>query len=370
MEKELEALEFIQAERTGWITKLNVEDLVGLLPPRPPEQLGLFTDTNRPVSEPHLRGIVQFLESTANWALPGIILAAAPGAARTTRKGCIRVDSGNLRILDGQHRAQAISEALRNGEIAAQQGRESPGRLNDLRNSEIPVMIFEVADVREQQQMFAWFARSKPIETATREWFDHEDPFNNAAKVAMGETRTLRGRVEHKKASTNKPGEDRHLMTLGELKGIAAVIAIGVKRNARDQDREIYRDGARQSELQDHLAKFFDEFLPECGEAYENLLEDDREKDLIHFRRRETYHLFPQAVRLFANCWARTERDRNLPTENLARSISGLNLNRANPENDFRTTLGVMQGDKEKFLRPNDGAWERATSQVMRGMEP
>ena len=51
-----DATEFIQTNRTGWITKLTGRELVEILPPRPPEQLTLLTDTNRPISAPTPRG--------------------------------------------------------------------------------------------------------------------------------------------------------------------------------------------------------------------------------------------------------------------------------------------------------------------------
>ena len=58
-----DATEFIQTNRIGWITKLLRRELVEILPPRPPEQLPLLTDTNRPISAPHTRRIVNFLNS-------------------------------------------------------------------------------------------------------------------------------------------------------------------------------------------------------------------------------------------------------------------------------------------------------------------
>ena len=59
------AVKFTQTGRTGWVTKLSVGQIVTLLPQRPHKQLNMLTDTNRPVSEHHTQGIIQFLESNA-----------------------------------------------------------------------------------------------------------------------------------------------------------------------------------------------------------------------------------------------------------------------------------------------------------------
>ena len=356
-----DATEFIQTNRTGWITKLTGRELVEILPPRPPEQLTLLTDTNRPISAPHTRGIVNFLNSTPDWALPGLILAVDPETVQKGQGGTIRIPREKIRVLDGQHRLQALSECIQATRAAVEQGKEDLSKLNALTESEFPVAIFEVGNIGDQQQMFAWFARSKPIEAATREWFDRSDPFNNAAKYAIQESGTLSGRIDTKRARTSRPTEDPGLMTLGELKGITTAIAIGVRRNARNTDREMYLIEEKQAELQENLIRFFDEFLPNAGEAYGKLQEEDQSKDAFQFQRRETYHMYPQVIRLFANCWARLEIDQNISTEALGQQISQVNLNRSNPENYLRKELKVIQHDRERFLRPNDIAWDEAT---------
>ena len=357
----LQVMEFIQTERTGWITKLPVKELVSILPARPPEQLNFLTETNRPISKPHLQGIISFLENTLNWALPGIILAVDPGHVERNGEGRISLPKEHLRILDGQHRVQALSECIVNARLAVEQGRSEASRSNDLGESEIPLAIFEVADVQDQQQMFAWFARSKPIEAATREWFDRSDPFNNAAKSVMQQSATLRDRVDHIRSKTRP--ESRTLLTVTELKEIAATIALGFRRY-RQTDGEQYASDEQQEKLQEQMVQFLDDFLPSCRQHYQRLEEEDRNKDNFHFERRNTYALDPQAIRLFANCWARTEIDRNQNTDGLKDAIGRMNLNRSDPGNDFFKRLELVN-DSDRYTRITDRAWANATQTIM-----
>ena len=109
-----EAMEFIQTDRTGWVTKMSVKEITQLLPRRNLEQLPLFTETNRPISENHLRGIAKYLEETPNWAMPSIVLATdADGVRKGADRGTIEIQPESLRILDGQHRVQGPVQLYR-----------------------------------------------------------------------------------------------------------------------------------------------------------------------------------------------------------------------------------------------------------------
>ena len=90
------------------------------------------------------------------------------------------------------HPRQPLSNfTARLAEDAERQVATGPGtneaqiRLNEAMDSELPVVIFQVKSIDDQKQMFAWFARNRPIEAAVRSWFDQSGPFNNAAKSAM-----------------------------------------------------------------------------------------------------------------------------------------------------------------------------------------
>ena len=106
--------------------------------------------------------------------MPSIVLATdADGVWNGAARGTIEIQPESLRILDGQHRVQALynftaklaAEAER--QASTEQGAsEARIRLNEAMNSELPLVIFEVKSIDDQKQMFAWFARNRPIEAA------------------------------------------------------------------------------------------------------------------------------------------------------------------------------------------------------------
>ena len=158
-----EALEFIQTDRTGWVTKMNIREIIRLLPKRSLEQLPLFTETNRPISENHLRGITKYLDETPNWAMPSIVLATDADAVwKGDAKGTIEIQPETLRILDGQHRVQALSnftaklaEDAKRQASTEHEASEARIRLNEAMDWELPVVIFQVQSIDDQKQMFA-----------------------------------------------------------------------------------------------------------------------------------------------------------------------------------------------------------------------
>ena len=189
------AMEFTQTARPGWTLNMTVDDIIQIAPAREPEQLAfnLFGETNRPITGRHLESIERFIEGTPDWAVPAIILAADPGTV-SEKSGRITAEMDDIRILDGQHRIQAFSNVIHEMQIAT--GREgqpddAQDRLDHMRTQELPVVILQVKDKRDQRQIFAWFARNRPIEPAVREYFDESDPFSKAAKAAMDESRIL-----------------------------------------------------------------------------------------------------------------------------------------------------------------------------------
>ena len=144
--------------------------------------MGLWAIYQRPSTSRHLDSIERFLTDTSDWAMPSIILAVAPGAISETRN-TIEVSPDQLQVLDGQHRIQAFYNVIHGWEMDAPRD-ESNGiqeKLDQISKEELPVVIMEVRDKKDQRQIFAWFARNKPIEPAVREFFDlasgeHREP--------------------------------------------------------------------------------------------------------------------------------------------------------------------------------------------------
>lgn len=358
----IKAVEFIQTDRTGWCMALSVKEIIGMLKPREQPKLIEFTETNRPMSEAHLRGIAEFLEGTPHWAIPSIVLAAYPGAIGHADDGLVKIDTelvgaDKVRILDGQHRVQALFDVFHKLE------REGDAtKVDDFVASEIPVVIFEVKDIDDQRQLFAWFARNKPIEPAVREWFDPSDPFTSVGRYAMLNCPLLKNRVNFGKGRTTV--NDKNLLTLIDLKRIAIAIALGVgQKVVSKQVRELYGQEEKQDELRNNMALFFDDFLPACREEYAVLADED-EVD-FSFKRIDTYAFEPPVLRLLADGWARWAIDQNEPQDKLAEYVQSLNLSRGNPLNDLINNFEVVNQGNKRCKGVTDKAWEQATKSML-----
>ncbi len=351
---EQEALPLGQSGRKGWVTKLTVKDLAGMAPEREPEQLSFLTETNRPITPKHLGGIEKFLSETPGWTVPAIVLSVFPGVVRSIRN-TISLSPGDLQILDGQHRIKAFSNVLHELEVNSPRDKsgETKERLVRLSQEEVPILIFEVEDNHEHRQMFAWFARQRPIEAAVRDYFDGSDPFGNVAKEAMECSAVLTGRVTWKSPSVPVKGEESYkLLSLKDLKEIVSAIRIGVGRAPTLEQKEV----CRQKEVRDGLlaltCEFFDEFLPGCLPNYPVLDNLSGFRGKVKGERVVSYCLAPEFLRLSANAWARYKLDRKEDTGKLMPVIGTLNLRQADPNNELEGSLAVLTGGARRGKQP------------------
>ena len=361
------AIEYQQSGRTCWATTFTVAELRKLRPPREPENLSLFTETNRPINRRHLDGLSRFLLDTPDWALPPIVLSAAPGAVASQR-GKITMNADSVQTLDGQHRLQAFAQIYDRLELdaATDPSGSATAQLRQLKTQELPVAITEVATNTEHRQIFAWFARTKPIDSATREFFDQSNPFGKAAKTAMDASAVLMDRVTWKDPSVPRKGADsRKLLSLKNLKEIATVIQLGVSRAPKAADREAAWEPETQARLASLLSEFFDVFLPSCQPNYQLLDELPQLESRILSHRQRSYALDPMAIRLIINAWARWKIDRNRDPEILSPVIGQLNLQRADPGNDMVNRLAVVTNPGLKFEKLRSSKWDEATSAIL-----
>ena len=364
-----EAIAFNQPGRKGYLLKMTTEELVQVLPARADEQLALFTETNRPITARHLGTIEKFLTDTPDWAMPAIVLSARPGEIQPKGRQ-ITAAPGALEVLDGQHRLQAFSNILHEWTIAAprDESGQTQERLETIRRQELPVCVFEVQSNSEHRQMFAWFARNKPIEAAVREFFDQSDPFGKAAKEAMEKSVVLQDHVTWKVRSLPARGEDAvKLLTLNQLKEIATTIRLGIRRTPRTADRDQCWQPETQQELQDRLVDFFDSFLPSCQPNYA-VLDNPREIEKnARGDRNASYACHPQLLRLMANAWARWRFDRGRAQADLAGVVGKLNLRMADPDNVvYGEWELIARGRTNRFQGVRHESWEKATTEILR----
>ena len=360
------ATQYHQTDRTGWVTTMTVQEIAELAPKRGPEQLTLFTETNRPITPRHLDSIERFLDTTPNWAMPAIVLAVNPGAV-AVRGANITLDPQNLKTLDGQHRIQAIDNLVHQYKTnpSRDPNQDPKAKLETLSQQEMPVVILQVHDDHDQRQLFAWFARNRPIEPTVRDYFDNTDPFNTIAKKVMWDSRTLGGerRVTYQVRSV--PARSKQLLSLSNLNEIVTTIRQGTARAPRAADRAACWDDEVQQHLYHSAMEFFDDFLPSCRPNYQILADLDQYDRLILNERSTSYATFFHVIRLVANAWARWTQDpTSPPAEKLANHIGSLRLQRADPTNDIEHTLEVFAGPRKKPKGLRDPAWEQATATI------
>ena len=362
-----EALQFTQSGRRSWTTTFTLRDLTRLLPPRPPEQLSLFTETNRPINRNHLSSLARYIRDTPNWALPPLVLSAVPGAIQA-QNGTITVPPDAVAVLDGQHRLQAFAALFNDMEIAATQkpDTDEAKALQHLASQELAATIIEVQDNAEHRQIFAWLARTRPIDPATREYFDNSDPYSKAAKTAMESSATLSGRVLYTAASLPPRGSgSRSILTLRNLKELTAVMHVGITKPPKPADREV----AWQTETQEHLVHslvhFFDTFLPKCKPNCAILDDTTALDSRIASHRSQNWALHVNTIRLIGNCWARWTINRNKEESALAETIGNLNFQIADPANEMQNTLALVTGPRLRFEKARSPAWDKATTHIL-----
>ena len=313
-------LPFTQNGRRCWVTTINAQDATEISVPEQGEQmsLGLFDHTNRAVEPPHVNSISKYLEKP-NWALPAFILAVLPGTIpEAGTKTQLSLESKNVRILDGQHRIQALRRRVLGGN-------------QEIGRQEIAVIIMEVVDGEDQKEIWLDFSKNKQIEGAWRDAIDNKNPFNRAGKLAEGESKTLRNRVkvEHRNIDETK---DAQLITLSWLKRVSTTIAIGLQRNPGNKIQTVYESTEKQEELRDRIVRFFDEFLPQCLPNYAEINEKPQFGRTLKDVRSETHAYDAQVLNLLADVharWVEEGRDEG----DLAQFVGTMNLNKRASEN-------------------------------------
>ena len=331
-----QAIPFTQNNRQCWVTKLPISQILSLtLPDHHGQQLNLFHITNREIEQPHANELAKYL-TTPNWALPSIILAAPQGAAKANAKKELTADTGNLKILDGQHRIQAMLDLARDGH-------ENQAELLE---QEIAITIIEVKDPADQANIWLDFAKNKPITGAWRDAVDNAKPFVRAAKLAIEKSNILKNRTLIGKTKI-KSHRDTELLSLTDLKTITATTALGIRRAPSPKNQTAYESAERQETLKDRLVHFFDEFLPACRPNYDLLAEPQSIGQHIIFQRTHTCAYDAPILNLLAEIharWAESQRDE----KRLAEYLGKISLNKADPDNRL-ARLGLYDTAKENY---------------------
>lgn len=355
---------FIQGERRGWTTTLTVKELTDIVPIRPETQLSLLTETNRPITTKHRNSIESFLLTTPNWAMPAITLSATPDRIKEAQNR-IEAEPQDLKILDGQHRIEAFNNVL--NQLEADSARDPDGEdaatLVHLSSQQLPVIIYEVKTLAEHRQIFAWFAKQKPIEPAVRDFFDESNAFSKAAKTAMEVSETLKERTIWQKPSVPKTGPDsNNLLSLKQLIEITMAMETGLGKAPTPKQREQYHQQQAQQKMVGKVIEFFDKFLPNCMPNYINVVGN------IRADRNTSYALHWDIIRLVAHTWAKWNQEAGNNPNQLLRTIGQLNLRAEHRQSTLVEELKVADITTRaglKFKKLRDPAWAQAAELLL-----
>ena len=364
------AVPFRQGGREAYSMVMTLRELDDWLPDREGEQdLDKFTTVNRPLLMKHALNILDFMKLNEDWILGNFTISAKPDEIQWDQpKNVLTVENKALFIIDGQHRRRAISQLLH-------ELRADLNRANDLEKTEaqqVLVTLYVCQHERDMKQLFAWMAKSKPIESNTQELFDSSDPWNKAAQDIRDDTDLLKDRVNLNKSTLGRT--DEYLLTNSLLRNNALVMTLGGKNRATKNLTQHHRQDGPQAEITLNSKSFYDNFLPECHDIFARIKAGDVANVELPHLRQNHWLLEPLILRLMADCYGQVKRT-NADQEALMEHIHSMNMDREKrPEERYRraeryrpgeeTALPSEQGRLDTGCQPDHQGRDRLNEKI------
>ena len=372
------AIRYRQGGRNVYTFVMDLEEVRRCLPLRTAEDGSQIKGTNRALVPSHTRKIKHYLHDTDEWVLPAITLAVSTPSVKFTPTtegaavGTIKVSNEDdnertlFRIVDGQHRRQAIEDLMIEYEAKAEKT-DSDLWASAAENG-IAVTLYEESEPTKIRQMFATMALSKAIDRNTQQQFDSSNPFNNAASYAVESSKMLANgeRVNTQRQSLPRLSDD--FVTHSDLKDISIALTLGVPVRAPTQAQiKHYRAADQQQKIYDAMGVFLDEFLPECSQQLTDLMAGEIPAALVSLRRVDHWLFEPAFVKLLAGCY-QSWTDSDSDTDALSQHIRDqMNFERAVA---LGTTdaedLGLVDhnGRTAKPIRKTSQIWKEAAVKI------
>ena len=323
---------FRQGGRDVYYFVLDLETLDGLLPQRVEDSI--VKEANRRLTPSHAKNIQTYLDEKDDWLLGALMLGIASDAVEfkpySNEQG--EVDNagfGELRILtnrvntmrifDGQHRRRAVQDVLY--ALSTASDSRSFNKLNALRKTSIPVVMYKEDDIKTLRQMFVDASKTKTIEDNTVVRFDQSDAFNLVAIRLAEESRLFKNRVEMERSSPTVAS--KHLVAINQLAMMLKSLEVGYGRRIRRERNDAFmldRNG-----LYDRCLVWADEFLPSCREEYRGILSGAIRDEEIPRLRATTFAFNVPFIRVLASCYYECNKAYG-SWESLAKFIDGASI--------------------------------------------
>ena len=278
------AVRYAQGERTVYGFFLDFAEAGVLLPRRLPEDFEEITGNNRAIAPKRLSGIKNYLKDAPGWSLQPLTIALPQEAVeygQATNRLKLKLEESSIRVVDGQHRRQAIHDLL--DEKTLDEGKPA----QDWSKEQTGVTLYVEDDPKRTKQMFSGMGNAEPADRATRLRFNTRDCFNNINQTVETESSLVRGRVNPKKTTT-ATGRDEFLMTSEELRDIVTVLTTGRTISAPKPGMLAeYGQEEKQDEVTGRTVRFLDEFLPRLHSGLDEIAAGEMSLVKISLRRQE-----------------------------------------------------------------------------------
>lgn len=368
-----QATRYTQGTRTVYGFSLNFGEIEEYLPRRLPEDFAKLLETNRPIDPKRATLITEYISEQENWVLQPITLATNEELAEYDEKnGMLTVKEGagepdRFRIIDGQHRRQAIHQLLEKDRTASADNRSG------WETQEMGITLYVENTPKKLRQMFADIAETKPIDRATKVRFNTGDPFNNISLSVETESQLLKDRINTARPTT-QIGKDTTILTSMELKDIVSIIATG--RLQGKPGKQMCMEFAapnKENEVMEETLTFLDEFLPKVHTDFNSIVQSELSSTEISLRRQDNLALYPIVMTFLARCFHHAQDDDS--REKLATHLSKQNWQRdthvrENGEGLLRL-LELVEKEKTSaakvaFLRKGHPEWDIAAAPTAR----
>ena len=308
---------FRQGNRDVFYFTLDLATLDGLLPQR--VDGSVVREANRRLTPSHARNIQHYLEDRSDWLLGALLLGIAPDALKfepyqdedgneySPDFGELRILSNRantMRIFDGQHRRQAIQNAL---DVLGDEERRAD-KLVELHQSSVPIVLYAEDDIRALRQMFTDASKTKRIEANVVTRFDKRDPFNLAAMHLVEKSKLFHGRVEMNR--TTVPRNSDALISINQLAQALRVMTVGYGKRVSRVRSDLYMQDL--DVLFESCLTWSDEFMPRARWEYGAILAGGIKGEEIPQLRQESLALSTIFMRILAGCyrnWVSEEED-------------------------------------------------------------
>lgn len=301
-----QASAYEQGDRIVYSFNMTFGEIEQHLQRRLPEDFAKMLETNRALDAKRVNGLEKYLSDTPNgWVLQPITLAVGPEQVQFHPNG---EDAGTLtlnhnsqnpiRIIDGQHRRQAIHQLLDKESATGVVNGPKPWR-----DCRIGATLFVENAPKKLRQMFADIAEAKPIDKATRTRFNTNDPFNNIALSVEADAQLTKDRINTAKTAT-AVNKDETLLTSMELKDTVSILLNGkpVSKPTPQMSLE-FSNEERESESIELAIRFLDEFCPTVHSDFAALRDNEITPTELSLKRQNNLLLYPQTIMFLAHCY-------------------------------------------------------------------